>query len=186
MIHTILGQPFLSQNENDPSLTSGIFLNRGFVPVRKNFARIFEGGKGLTSSRLSVYRRIILMVRVAWSHILTAGEVHATLTPNNMGFELLSTYFQHSTMVRTSDTRSTGCRCCCFHCGCFGGWRIPLPGPCETMRRWRHNFRAIRGIFRSCITWVSDGQNCHQWSCRTQIRLFCYLTRTYYYFYIYI
>ena len=54
-------------------------------------------------------------------------------------------------MVRTSDTRSTGCRCCCFHCGCFGGWRIPLPGPCETMRRWVHSFRAVRNIFRSCI-----------------------------------
>lgn len=53
-------------------------------------------------------------------------------------------------MVRTSSDHSSGCRCCCFHFGCFGGCRLPLPKPCETMRRWVHSFRAVRNIFRSC------------------------------------
>ena len=49
-----------------------------------------------------------------------------------------------------SATRTEGCQCCCFHCGCFAGFRLPLPRPCERIRRWVHNFRSIRSILRSC------------------------------------
>ena len=59
----------------------------------------------------------------------------------------ITIYFIHSS------SSSKGCQCCCFHCGCFAGFRLPLPRPCERVRHWIHNYRAVRNIFRSCFKW---------------------------------